>query len=78
MTISPPATADYIIRVSQDDELFASYFWWRDFYRPSQRQALKASAWCSLCSALHNDSLGQSVITDFNSWWKKGGRCHSV
>ena len=25
--------ADYMIRVAEDDHLFASYFWWKDFYR---------------------------------------------
>ena len=24
--------ANYLNRVDQDDELFASYFWWRDYY----------------------------------------------
>ena len=24
--------AKYMIKVSEDDKLFASYFWWRDFY----------------------------------------------
>ena len=27
-----PAAANYLIKVSQDDKLFASYFWWREFY----------------------------------------------
>ena len=45
--ISPPETAKYMLKVSEDKELFASYFWWRDFYRPSQRQALKVE-WSTL------------------------------
>ena len=24
--------AKYLIKVSEDDKLYASYFWWRDFY----------------------------------------------
>ena len=28
--------AAYMKKVSEDDELFASYFWWRDFYSPTQ------------------------------------------
>jgi len=71
-------TAKYMLKVSEDDELFASYFWWRDFYRPSPGQSLEASAWCSLCSALHNDSLGPSVIADLQAWWHQGASCHSV
>ena len=26
------AAAKYLIKVSQDDQLFASYFWWREYY----------------------------------------------
>ena len=26
------AAANYLIKVSQDDKLFASYFWWREYY----------------------------------------------
>ena len=26
------AAAKYLIKVSQDDKLFASYFWWRKYY----------------------------------------------
>ena len=70
-------TAKYLLKVSEDPELFASYFWWRDYYRPSQSEGW-AVAWCSLCSALHNNSLGQAVITDLQSWWQEEARCHSV
>ena len=65
-----------MLKVSEDPELFASYFWWRDYYQPTQ--SVEADAWCSLCSALHNNSLGQAVITDLQSWWQEGARCHSV
>ena len=76
MIISISETAKYLLKVSEDAALFASHFWWRDFYLPTQ--SLEATAWCSLCSALHNDSLAQSVITDLHSWWQQGANCHSV
>ena len=69
-------TAEYMKRVSADDELFASYFWWRDYY--SSTQSTEDHAWCSLCSALHNSSQESSVISDFNSWWQVGGQCYLV
>ena len=28
--------AKYIVRVSEDDALFASYFWWKEYYRASR------------------------------------------
>ena len=76
MIISISETAKYLLKVSEDAALFSSYFWWRDYYLPTQ--SLETEAWCSLCSALHNDSLGQSVITDLQSWWQQGANCHSI
>ena len=29
-------TAEYMKKVSEDDSLFASYFWWRDYYSHTQ------------------------------------------
>ena len=28
--------AEYIVRVSEDDALFASFFWWKQFYRANK------------------------------------------
>ena len=69
-------TADYMVKVSEDDSLFASYFWWREFYSPTQ--SVEAEAWCSLCSALHNKSLGEAVISDLQHWWEEEAHCHSA
>ena len=30
--------AKYLKKVAEDDELFASYFWWRDFYTINTHQ----------------------------------------
>ena len=44
--------ASYLHRVEQDDKLFASYFWWRDYYEvkglgEDQGKDLKLLAsWC--------------------------------
>ena len=31
-SIKIAAAAKYLIEVSQDDKLFASYFWWKKYY----------------------------------------------
>lgn len=32
MNDSSSEAAKYLVKVSEDDKLYASYFWWRDFY----------------------------------------------
>ena len=64
--------AAYLKKVAQDDVLFASYFWWRDFYKvkvveinrsPQQFIILQSfpstmvSSWCKLCSLLHSQDV---------------------
>ena len=55
--------AHYLHTVDQDDELFASYFWWRDYYEAKVRgegEARKLNfipSWCSLCQMLHSNNL---------------------
>ena len=54
--------AHYLHMVDQDDKLFASYFWWRDYYevkvldREVRKLAL-ISSWCDLCQLLHQTNL---------------------
>ena len=55
--------ANYLHRLEQDDKLFASYFWWRDYYEvkglgEDQGKDLKLlSSWCELCHLLHQTNL---------------------
>ena len=85
--------AKYLIKVSEDDKLYASYFWWRDFYTTARNDW--AEVWsrhkivrsfsdfflfqtmCSLCSALHNNSAPTNVIPDMVQWWKTEAKCSS-
>lgn len=69
--------AKYMIKVSEDDKLFASYFWWRDFYIAKSRN-LWSEAWCGLCSSLHNKSEPVSVIQDLHKWWATDAKCFSM
>ena len=77
--------AQHIIRVSQDDSLFASYFWWRDYYASpgcdhyvacSSRSYVQA--YCSLCQALHSKNQEQHIISDIYKWWVHDAECKFV
>ena len=81
----------YLQRVEMNDKLFASYFWWRDFYSVQDRHISRHKSWCSLCSALHkdkekdwnqehlllaNDGYHENDATsDLNNFWVKGADC---
>ena len=48
--------AEYLQLVASNDSLFASYFWWRDYYRPGT-----GASWCDLCQYLHREEGSHQV-----------------
>jgi len=65
----------YLKKVSEDDKLYSSFFWWKSFYinaKPSERFV---KPFCDLCAALHNESEPTSILTNFHKWWKQDGQC---
>ena len=48
---SVEALAEYLLLVARNDSLFASYFWWRDYYKPlvHRRRRLEISHVLTLC-----------------------------
>ena len=53
--------AQYLEKVASDDELFASYFWWRDFYKVKLGMEAEVSFWCDLCQYLHQQHHHKTV-----------------
>ena len=54
--------AHYLHMVDQDDKLFASCFWWRNYYEVKvldgeARKLALISSWCDLCQLLHQTNL---------------------
>ena len=54
---SLPDLVEYLSLVEKDKQLFASYFWWKDFYSFQDRHVSRHKSWCSLCSSLHQEEL---------------------
>ena len=65
--------AEYMLSVAADDALFASYFWWRQFYRVERSDY--RGAYCALCAALHDSARPPAVISDLAGWWKGQAAC---
>ena len=44
--------AEYLQEVNSNDTLFASYFWWREYY--STDHDVTKESWCKICEKLHS------------------------
>ena len=52
----------YLKKVDDDDSLYASYFWWKQFYSYQNRHISRHKSWCSLCSSLHQPKAGFAIV----------------
>jgi len=68
----------YLLKVSEDDKLFSSYFWYRQYYKPDPPQRKFVKSYCDLCSALHDGGEPGSVIEQFDDWWRGEAACHAA
>jgi len=74
---SVSALAKQLKSVMEDDALYASYFWWKDFYEVRTEALDKAQAFCELCRALHKDAKPQ-VYSDLHRWWVTESHCKKI
>ena len=66
--------AKFVNRVGNDEELYRSYFVWKDHYRLDTYM----SPMCNLCSALNNRTVTDSVISgsrNLDRWWVRNPYC---
>ena len=55
--------AEYLQLVAKNDSLFASYFWWRDYYKPLVREnEVRRENLCSYCFRVSPPGLHPGVI----------------
>ena len=72
---TPEALANLLNKIANNDALYASYFWWKDYYSvggfsPQDR----AKAPCTVCQMLHQEEVKEvEVYQDMNRWWVVGG-----
>ena len=46
---SPKHLVSHLEKLHRHDELYAEYFWWKDFYVVRNRMEDRAQAYCDLC-----------------------------
>ena len=67
----------YLLDVAADDELYASYFWWKEFYEVRTSRHDLSQSFCDLCQSLHHDQT-KKVYTDMTKWWVTQSRCKKL
>ena len=67
----------YLLKVDKDDELYASYFWWKEFYEVRNTKTDLSQSFCDLCKALHSP-LPDKIYSDLTKWWVTASKCKKL
>ena len=69
--------SNYLLRVNADDELYASYFWWKDFYEIRNSKQDLSQSFCDLCKSLHEDNQ-EKIYSQLDKWWITKSKCKKL
>lgn len=72
---NPEELAKALKDIANDDALYASYFWWRDYYEIRNSAQDRAQAYCDLCSRLNDPQEPVKVYKDMHDWWVNDSHC---
>lgn len=76
---SPKKLVTHLQEVSNDDALYASYFWWRQFYEVRNSPEDRAQPYCDLCSRLNSSKKDEKQIyKDMFHWWVTESKCKKL
>ena len=68
----------YLESLNKNDELFAEYFWWKDFYEVRDDIEDGAQPYCDLCARLNNPHEPRKIYDDMYKWWVTDSHCKKV
>ena len=67
---SPTILMETLQNISQNQDLYNSYFWWKEFY--SVRTDLKSESQCQLCNILNRDAFkSMNDYSQFSDYWNQ-------
>ena len=75
---SPKLLVNHLEKLHTHDELYAEYFWWKDFYVVRNRMEDRAQAYCDLCQKLNDPTTPPKVYSDMHDWWVRGSHCKKL
>ena len=52
----PRLLAELLLDLAADDAKYASFFWWKDFYRVDNSPKDRVQGFCQICQHLHEDN----------------------
>ena len=68
----------YLKALHENDEKYAEYFWWKDFYEIRNTMADRAQAYCDLCQKLHEPEQKPKVYENMSRWWISESHCKTL
>ena len=74
----PKMLSRYLERLNKEDNLYAEYFWWKDFYEVRSRMEDRAQAYCDLCAKLNNPKEPSKVYENMFDWWVSESHCKKL
>ena len=78
LEFEPKMLVKHLERLNEQDNLYAEYFWWKDFYVIRHRMEDRAQAYCDLCAKLNNPNEPSKVYKDMFEWWVSKSRCKKL
>ena len=75
---SAKSLVKYLEKLDKNDNLFAEYFWWKDFYVVRNSAEDGAQPYCDLCSKLNNQNEPTKVYEDMYKWWVTESHCKKL
>ena len=75
---SVKSLVEYLEKLHKNDNLFAEYFWWKEFYTIRNRIEDGAQSYCDLCSKLNNPDEPPNVYNDMYKWWVTDSNCKKL
>eukprot|EP00096_Caligus_rogercresseyi_P009651 TRINITY_DN3306_c0_g1_i1.p2 TRINITY_DN3306_c0_g1~~TRINITY_DN3306_c0_g1_i1.p2 ORF type:complete len:397 (-),score=104.04 TRINITY_DN3306_c0_g1_i1:859-2049(-) len=74
---SPKKLTELLKDLDEDDEKYAEYFWWKNYYEIRDQVEDRAQSYCDLCASLWSSSPPK-VYDSLNNWWIRESDCKRI
>ena len=74
---TPQLLADYLLKLSQNRDLYARFFDWRGEFDLLSNVIYSKERWCDLCKMLHDPTWPAKSYPDIEKWWYEDRPCEN-
>ena len=77
----PRHLASYLWKLMDNETLYLSYFWWKEFYEVTQLEEWNKNnltflpSYCRLCRMLNDPQEPPRIVENLKGWWSTGSHC---